>query len=145
MDNYQVTVDYAQTIEEMLKAGRYNHANADINSQNFLIAAEKKGKKEKLKIHLIQFTDRLYSENVLEQLNKMGLRAAELPELLALAAEYPELQREFPIIALGSVWQEPDRYRWVAYLWGKADQRGINLTRFMNQWPPFFRFAAVPK
>ncbi len=42
-------------------------------------------------------------DEVLDELEKRGLRPAVYEELLAFAAKFPEEQREYPITALGSI------------------------------------------
>ena len=42
-------------------------------------------------------------EEILERMDKSGFRPAFLEELLAFATKFPDEQRKFPIVALGSV------------------------------------------
>lgn len=91
----------------------------------------------------------LRASAILEILESAGLRPAELRELLALGAQYPEKQREGPIVAL-SANDEGE----VAYLAEILDEREVNSCfsgldednpRARFDWPPQFRFLAVPK
>jgi hypothetical protein len=138
-NSFRVTVNYDLSVEEMIRAGKYDRASSEINSQNF--PAEKKGVSDLL-IHLVRFDGFMESEEVLRELDKQGLRPATLPELLALGAQHPYLQRRFPIVALGLVWHGG---RVVACLWGDARNRGLGYDWLGIRWDGLHRFAAVPK
>jgi hypothetical protein len=101
-DGFPVVVNYNRTIEQLVKAGKYDWSNPDITSKNF--PSNKKGNAQ-VSIQLVHFDRTMTSDEVLKELDKQGLRPATLPELLAFGAKYPDKQREFPIVALGSVWR----------------------------------------
>lgn len=113
---FQVMVNYNQTLTEMIEAGHYD--SFDPNIQNFgltskgglfsewpsgfkydLRALSKGRKTGQVGIDLVGFGQRITSEEVYRELRGMGLRPANLPELLALGAQYPDIQRKFPIVA----------------------------------------------
>lgn len=137
-------VDYSMTFEQMIAAGRYDLKNSEITEKHFLIPPSKRGKKE-VAIELIHFNRDMESYDVLRELDLMGLRPAELPELLAFGAAYPEKQREFPIVALGSVLQGLGGCRYVAYLFRRVGERRLDLQRRSDGWSSSCRFAAVRK
>lgn len=76
-------------------------------------------------------------------MRKAGFRPALIEDLLALGAEYPELQKQFPIVALGSVWQDPGGRRRVPYLRWDGGGRDLDLYWFGDDWDERWRFAAV--
>jgi hypothetical protein len=139
---YSVTVDHSRTVEEMVAAGKCDWSNSDISSKHF--PSDKKGKVE-VNIELVHFNRTMESDEVLRELDKQDLRPATLPELLAFGATYPDKQREFPIVALGSVWRGLDGDRVVACLYGNAGDRGLGLDWFVYGWGDDCRFAAVRK
>ena len=141
---FRIVVDYSMTIEQMIAAGCYDWKNSDITAKHFPIPPSKYGKKEAA-IELVHFNRYIERDDALRELDKMGLRPAELPELLAFGASYPEKQREFPIVALGSVWQRWHCDRSVACLGSGSGRRGLSLYYFDIGWPSHYRFAAVPK
>ena len=141
---FRVVVNYSQTLEQMIAAGRYDWKNPDITEKHFPIPPSKRGKEE-VAIELVHFDRNMESDEVLRELDKAGLRSAELPELLAFGAAHPEKQREFPIVALGSVWQHWHGDRGVASLYGGADERGLGLPWWSVSWGSLYRFAAVRK
>lgn len=134
---YKVTVNYGQTLAEMIAAGNYDWQNTDIIAEHFPIPPAKRGKEE-VEIELVHLNRYAESDEVLRELDKMGLRPATLPELLAFGAAYPNKRREFPIAALGSVGAEQ-----VAYFYKNADGHGLGLRWWSGGWGPGCRFAAV--
>ena len=101
---YPVTVDYRKTVKEMVLAGRYDWKNDDINSENFPVSGEWA---VSVNLELVHINKSVDSEGVLDYLEENGMRPATVEELLAFGATYPEIQREFPIICLGSSWVNP--------------------------------------
>lgn len=138
---YAISVDYAMSVEEMVRLGKCYWFNKDITTKNF--PSKRVGKAE-MEVELIHFDRSISSEEALREMEKMGYRAAELHELLAFGAKYPNVQREFPIIALGSVWRWHGR-RYVACLRRDASRRDLGLDHFGNDWDDLCRFAAVRK
>jgi|SRR3989338_7706254 len=139
---YKVFVDYGQTLQQMIANGKYDYANSDITSGNFPTTAND-GKQEVV-VELAHFGRDMESDAVLKKFEARGLRAATLPELLAFGATYPEKQREFPIVALGSV-RRRDVDRVVPYLNGDGSKRLLYLSWIDNRWNGRCRFAAVRK
>lgn len=139
---YPVTVDHGQSLEEMIATGRYGTSNSDITAKHFPITGA--GQVE-VQLHLVHLNRVATTDEVLAELDRRGLRPATLPELLAFGAKYPDLQREFPIAALGSVWRFPDGRRLVAALDNWSGGRGLDLHWLEGGWGEYCRFAAVSK
>lgn len=139
---YQVTVDYGQSLDQMIAAGRYNSRNSDINSKNFPITGT--GQVE-VELHLVHLNKVASTEEVLAELDRRGLRPAKIEESLSFGAKYPNLQKEFPIVALGSVWRRPCGCRGVADLAGWDGERSLLLYWIESGWSERCRFAAVSK
>ena len=143
---FKVAVDYSQTIEQMIAAGHYDcvgsRINLNINSGGF--STSRRGIQD-VEIIIVSFDSSMKSEDILRALDKKSLRSAELPELLAFGAAYPQKQREFVIVALGSVGRSryglpvaPAIYRSVP-----PCERVLDTFFFNRTWSPDFRFAAV--
>lgn len=139
---FPVKIDYDLSLEEMIEAGKYDWVNSDIIVENFPIKGS--GLVE-LEIELVHFGRYINSEAALKELDQMDLRPATLPELLAFGAAYPEIQREFPIVALGSVWQRPGGGRGVPCLWCDSDGRNLGLRWLDGGWHGRYRFASIRK
>ena len=139
---FRLQVNYDLSVREAIMAGNYDWKNGDINGKNF---SSKRSSSALIDIRLVHFNKDMSFEDVLKELNKMGLRPAKLPELLALGAECPAEQRKYPVVALGSVWQDWFGGRSVAYLLGDDGERGLGLGCFDGGWGGGCRFAAVCK
>ncbi len=142
----KVVVDYGKSLAEMIAAGKYDgYINPDITEKHFPIPKIPAGlpTKVELNLKLVHFNKVMTSDQVLAELKKQGLRPATLPELLAFGAAYPDKQREFPIVALGSVWRGPSGDRSVPGLWGCAGGRGLDLGWFGGDWGGYYRFLVV--
>lgn len=135
---FAIAVDYRQSLEKMIEAGQYARVNSDINSTAFPI---KRGKTVEVETQLVGFDKTMSSEAVLTELDRMGLRAANIMELLAFGAKYPEEQKKNPVVALGSVGMVLG-HRCVAYLYYVSGRRGLGLLWFDDDWDPYARFLA---
>jgi len=140
--SYFITINYDLSVEEAVRAGKYDWSNSDITTKHF--PSKRKGTAE-VEVILVHFNRAIESDEAVRELDRMGLRPAELPEGLAFGAKYPDTQREFPIVILGSVWQNPPGLRGCAYLCRGGSERGLNLDWFVHKWNSHCRFAALRK
>ena len=137
-----LSVNYSRTVEKGVKAGKYDWKNENITPHNF--PSDTKGEKE-VDIHILHFNKAISSYDAIQEMDKQGLRPANLQELLSLGETFPDLQKEFSLVALGSVWVSPDGCRDVPVLWGDGAWRGLGLRWFDDGWLGFYRFLAVRK
>jgi len=140
--SYPLTVNYDQSLEQMIAAGRYDWKNDDIKPKHFPVKGEGKVNVE---ITFVHHNRVMSTDDVLKDLDTRGLRPIKIEELLALGAAKPELQQEFPIIALGSVWQSGDVNRYCPGLDGLGSTRYIYLDWINYNWSSPCRFGAVRK
>lgn len=140
--NRLITVNYAQSLEEMIAAGKYDWTDEYITAENFQIQGNGV---VNLEIVLFHPNRDIESEDVVKELDQMGLRPATLPELCAYGAKYPETQREFPIVALDSSWVGPSGECPVPCLDGDecSRERLLDLYYWADEWDADVRFAAV--
>ena len=139
---FNLQVNYDRSIEDCVVDGKYDWKNNNITSKNF--PTTRKGTAD-IVLHLIHFCREISSEDAKAEMDKRGLRPAETHELLALGKDHPELQRQFPIVALTSVWPDRDGNRRVPYLVRVDSRRRLGLCWFGSGWDAAYRFAAVPK
>lgn len=138
----QVVVDYAMSLGDMIVAGKYDWVNSDINAKNFPISG-----KDKKAVDVELWHPNKYFSNgdeVIAELKKSkpGYRFARIEELLALGVAQSELQRQFPIAALGSIWHHAG-HRNFAFL-GRFDaKRYLYLFYLENGFNGNWRFAVV--
>ncbi|MCG2694907.1 hypothetical protein L6261_02375 [Candidatus Parcubacteria bacterium] len=135
-------VDETKTVEELVAEGKYNWSNSDVTSKNF--PRPENGTKTEKEIALFYFNKTMTSEQVIAEMDKVGYRPATIWELLALGIAQPNLQMEFPIIALGSICVLGGE-RHVAGLCRDAVVRNLPLGWFDLDWHVHCRFAGVCK
>lgn len=137
----KLIVDYDQTVESLVKASRHDYANSDITSKHF--STQRTGQAE-IDVHVLHFNRPISSDGAIKEMDKLGLRPAELHELLAFGAQFPDEQRKHLIIALGSFWQFRVDGRGVVCLWGRSDVRSLRLGSWADgDWKSDYRFLAV--
>jgi len=141
---YTLFVDYDRSLADMIKAGRYDWTNDDITVEHFPLNKRESGEVE---LHVVHFGCHMTTKEVLAELDKRGLRPAELPELLALGSAHPDLQRDYPLVALGSGWPDPYGDLYVPILREDDDKRNLDLGWVDPgiQWVGSYRFVAVSK
>ncbi len=139
---FTVSVDEMQSVEELVKAGNFNWSNDNITSKNF--PKQKKGQKMEKEIVLFHFDKGMSSDSVISEMDKAGYKPATIWDILGLAIKEPDLQRSFPIVALGSVCRR-DGSRYVADLCEDDSGRRLDLYYFDYGWRDYCRFAGVRK
>ena len=139
---YRLSVDYDRSVEDGIAAGKYDWTNDNITQKNF--PSNRKSVAE-VDVQLVPFGRVMTTDAVARELDKLGLRPAELPELLTLGERHPDLQREFPIIALGSRWRYPGGDWSVPCLSRYGAERGLDLGWVGRGGSVVCRFAAVSK
>lgn len=140
-NSYPIKVNYAYNLEKMLRMGEYDWVNSSLNSTNFSINGYGA---EGVTIELIPLEYPIDSDKEIRRLGIFGFRPANLAELLALGAQYPRLQMQFPIVALGSAWKTPSGHMAVPVLWGVGNVRIVNiLGRGVLGWHDNIQLAAV--
>lgn len=144
IDIYKVTVPYwgRNSIEKLVAAGKYDWVNGSITDDNF--PQEKTGVEE-VEIELVHFNRDISTDNVLSELDRLSLLPANPAELLAFGAVFPNVQRKFPIVALGQYWRNPDGYRYVVCLDEDGIERGALLNWIGGDWDRRCRFAGLRK
>lgn len=141
-ESFPVSVNYDLPLREAIDAGNYQGVNVSITSENF--PSTRHGQAE-VDIVLLRYDGRMASEEVLARLDKDGYRPAELPEFLAFGATYPEVQRQFSVVGLGSAWKDRKGYRNVPCLYEASEARYLDLHWWDDGWYSHSRFAAIRK
>lgn len=139
---YPVTIDYVQSLQDMIAAGKYDYANEHITAENFPVKGEGAVNAE---VVLVHFDRPIESDDAVKELAQLGLEPAKLEHLLAFGAKFSKIQREFPIVGLGSSWVRPRGSRHVPCLREDSRMRSLDLYYWDAAWPARFRFAAVRK
>lgn len=144
-DEIKLAIDYTKTVEQVIADSNYDWKNDDITSQHFPVSPEMIGKKAEVSAKLFHFNCDISSDDVISEMDKAGYRPATLMELLVLGFLFPELQRQFPIVALGSVWHSARVTRHVPCLDVSGIKRKLNLLWFDGVWFAHYRFLGARK
>ena len=96
---YTLQVDYSATIEDLLRAGRYNWIHHQLASTNFPATG---GGRATLSAVLVPFSPQANLDFAVGNQAASGMRPADVQELLAFGEAYPEVQSKLPVLALGS-------------------------------------------
>lgn len=146
VETLTISVPYAgsQTIARLLKTGKYDWTNESTTDRNFP-AGDKSGE-ETVELSLVHFGRTFQNgDEVIRALDEAEFIPALPAHLLALGAAKPDLQRQFPIAALGQTWTDPDGCRHVVALDGHAYERYVDLGWVEDVWHEDWRFLAVRK
>jgi len=101
---FNFTVDYTRSVEEMVKAGKYNWLDNNVIDR-YPIPKGKLGQLENISTELIHLNRLIYYEDAIKEIEKEGYRGATAHETMVFGEKNLELQEEFPIFSLESVWQ----------------------------------------
>ena len=138
-------VDYSQTLAQMIADGHYDWVNSNIRSARFPLAGQGVEEVEFKEFH---FDFDLESDDAKTRIEAADTVSpwmpAKIEHLLAFGKQFPEKQRQYPIVALGSV-GEVYGDLCVPYLDRRDASRGLSLLRRGGRWGRSCRFLAVRK
>ena len=95
---YKVTVNCGWSLNRVVENGEYRESEDVFKIDHHSLAC----KSGEVEIRFVYLDNTASTSTVLEELDHRSLRAATLHELAALGSMYPNLQRLWPIVALGS-------------------------------------------
>ena len=136
---FPAEIDYGRPLEEAISSAGLDYINATINEENF--PSGQTGKTS-ANVRFARFDSLMTTQDVLTVISEADMKPVDITTLVAISEQHPELQRQFPIVGLGSVWSSNiDR---VPVLWGGPNGRSLFLLWTEYYWVPSFRFAATP-
>ena len=117
-ESITLSVDYSRSLEQMIAAGHYDWKNDDITAKRFPIKAR-----------YFNFDHNISSENAIKKIEAEDAAnpwmPAKIEHVLSHGKTFPEEQRKFPIVALGSV-ARVSGYRYVPCLHRGGSRRGLS-------------------
>lgn len=153
-----VFVDYRRTFDQMKRAGGYDFISYTLNEKNFPIRPPNSRLAEiagspyrsiapvKTEVVLVHLNKELSPKATLGHMDRLGLEGSPIEEVLAVGEQYPNLQRKFPIIGLGSMWQPgKNGYRFCPGLYGNATKRSLAVEGVDKNCYKYCRFLARRK
>lgn len=140
-DEFEVTVDYSKSLEQMIEEARFDYLNSGITEEHF----PKNGTGiTKISLRLFQFPTPKSTDEIIEYIQVQGYKPAKIEELVRFATQHPDIQRSgYPVVGLGTIWKRAEKEEVVPVLRGGSDDRNMHLLRTANTWNPSERFAAV--
>lgn len=144
-NTFRLVVDYGLSLAQMIAAGKYDWVNSDITAEHFPVSGQGK---QAVEVELWRLNKYFKNgDEVIAELERVkpDYRPATLPELLALGAAQPELQKQFPIVALGSIWPRAVSDRRFVCLFQDDALRGLGLGWLGGIFYDPWRFAVVRK
>ena len=124
VETLSINVDYDKNIYSAIGDGNYN--SVYIFDDYFMDYSPEKSGKATIEVGLLSFDKDVNTKEILDTIKALGYRPAELYELLALGAQYPELQRNnLRIVALGT-----PRRGYVPIILGETHMRSLEATTF---------------
>lgn len=134
-----LTVEADLAFEDRITRGQYGWRNNDLTEKRFPVTAEQVGDWE---WKLFHFDRDISSEEAIRLIKEDGFEPGQIGHILAFGEKYPEEQRKYPIIGLGSV-ARVSLGRNVPALWDDFDRRGLYLYWFVDDWGRYCRFLGV--
>jgi len=145
--NVNASILYVQPEFEELKRRFPAYVNPDYKGKRFdPIERCKDVSKESREVafEYVHMNSTSSIDEVLAEMDRKYLRPALYEELLGFAEKYPDEQRKYPIVALGSE-TDVGGDRRVAYLWRAGHGRSLGLNWIDGAWGGLYRFLAVRK
>lgn len=133
---------YNRSLKEKIFVGNYDFCNYDINEKN-LTAQELSDQEQKLLVRLFSFNQRISSREAILQMKHKRRRPAILDDLIFFELEYPELCKEVPIIALGSIVRDIFGVNSVPQFLLDKSGRNLYLDLFERRWEEGDKFLAI--
>jgi hypothetical protein len=142
-ESFRLTVDYGQTLEQMIAAGNYDWKNDDLTAKRFPIKGAGIVEFEACLFHFDRVIESKDAIKAIESADKDNpWTPAKTEHVLSFGIAFPEEQRKYPIVGLGSVAQV-DGDRRVPGLWRGGSGRSLDLRWFGDGWYWYCRFLAV--
>lgn len=138
---YRMMAGDERCTEELVQAGNYGYAHSCVTSENF--PARPVSAPWARDLVLLEFDHDVTSEEVLNEAARLGLRRPTYEDALHFGIEYPDVQRERPVVFLHDPWTGFFGRRDVLCLWSNAGRRELGLEGFDDAWSPTYRFAFV--
>ncbi len=123
-----------------MEAGHYGYAHSCVTSDNFPVRRFHPAVRE---IAVLEFDRDVTSDEALTEARRLRLERPTPEDALYFGAQYPDVQRERPVVFLHEPWVGFFGRRDVLCLWTNAGRRELGLGGFDDPWSGEHRFAFV--
>jgi len=142
----KITVDYRRKLCGMIKAGKYDWADAESDITADLFEVKRESQQE-VEIVFVHFRSPILSDEVISKMKEVGYRPIYIKELLSFGICYPELLENLlkkgRIAVLGSICWRSWGDRYVPVLSWNYKRFSLNTNCFGRTWSSDWYFAAV--
>ncbi len=115
-------------LQQLIGACGFGYVEYNITTENFPLPDDQPDYEYSLEV--LHFNKRLHTTAVLDEIKKQGYEVASLRDLLVYCAEHQEVGLEWPLVALGSVWQDLNGDRGCPCVW--SDGNGQHLLTYLR-------------
>ena len=135
-----ISIDRSKSMQELIDAGNYDYVDPMLIKAFPNIEAGPSN----LEVAFVRFNKDINGEEVIAELDKLGLRPVTASKLCAIGATFPELQQKQTLISLGSKTSVGDGLM-VLYLLEFDAERVADLIPWDGDWRSDSCFPAVRK
>lgn len=133
-----ISIDHRMSMAALVRLGRYTGLSKAV----LLAPRMKERKAAQYEVRIFHFDEIIGSKEARKRIEKAGWNVATIEQLLALGALLPHLQRQFPIVALGTTWKGAIP-RAACLHHGDGLKRYVVLRWIGDDWCGDFAFMAV--
>lgn len=142
-DRYVIKIVPDQDFNTLIAAGKYDVVYGDyVNPQNFPLKIDTVEKT--VFIEMFEIKKPTNGADIIKIMDSYGCRPADFKELLFFAAAYPNEQKKYSIVALGSSYLYKG-FSYVPMLTTEEGKRIICTEWFVKEFDKTFVFLAVKK
>ena len=138
---FDVVMNYASLSSDLIAVGRHNVVDEEIRHRNFPLVG--RGVKT-IRVRLYSFSKVISGPAVLGYFKARNIRAAKSEELFAFTAQHPEMEKAYPLVALGNPWRVEDDTVRVTCAMEVDGVRRLETILLEHKFDPIYRFLGVP-
>jgi hypothetical protein len=143
--SYKVNVNYSASWIELLRLGQFSDIKNSPRRRPYTTPNSISTHVTDVQIDLLAYDGDLKSDEIITDMSARNLRVANMLEILSLAAQYPNLGRQFAILTLDYLWKLLPPYRVVPCIEYSIRGRLLTFCRYSTPWMsyPHKRFASI--
>ena len=123
-----VEVPISDELQQLIGACKFHSVDDNIMGEKFPLEDDQPDYEYSLEV--LHLNKGLTTTEVLDEIKKQGYEVASLRDLLVYCAEHQEVGLEWPLVALGSVWQDLNGDRGCPCVW--SDGNGQHLLTYLR-------------
>ena len=126
-------VDYTIGLKKAIEAGKFSYVGPQITDIRFPYQPAGYAGRRMARLKFMRFVGARSLNEITGKIEKIGYRPANIAELLALFAKYPDGQiQQYPIVALGSAWHEFSGEEVVPIVNMKSEEKMMGVLAFSS-------------